>query len=113
MPPRGGPPDLADLFRRIREFADHFYPGHGDLSVRIEVPGHRPTVLQVPPACPCPDPGAYQPAPAPANHFRHTPDFRGITWYGMSFRLSRAQAAVVETLCLAMQQGRPDVDQET
>jgi hypothetical protein len=51
--------------------------------------------------------------PRPEEHFRHSHDYRECHWHGRRFRFSKSQAAVVETLDRAREDGRPEVPQES
>lgn len=44
--------------------------------------------------------------------FRHSKDFRGVNWNGNRFQLSKTQAAAIEALYLAHQEGVAEVHQE-
>ena len=105
-------PPAAELFAAVRRYAAVAAPGCLPLTVEIVLaPGGR-IVLNVPAAV---ELAAPPDAPTPATPrapARHSPDFRSVHWFGVSYSFTALQGAMVRILWEAWEDGTPDVGQE-
>lgn len=97
--------ELDVAFDGVRAFLDRHYPGDELDELRLVLRSGRKIIL------PAPVRGrSRSPVHSPT---RHSADFRTIRWYGRTYRLTPMQAAVVEQLWIAQDQGTPDIAEAT
>ena len=95
-------PFEESLFRVARNWATEQYPGHQVAAVFLKIRGIKGLVQLPLPRI----------ADEPVRLPRHSPDFRSVNWFGVSYAFTALQAACVAVLWNAWENGTPDVSGE-
>jgi hypothetical protein len=95
-------PFEESLFRVARHWATEQYPGHEVSAVLLKIKGMKRLVrLPLP-----------RVVDEPVRLPRHSPDFRSVNWFGVSYAFTPLQAACVRVLWEAWENGTPEVSGE-